>query len=150
MARLTFQYLARGSKPAGWRFFWARVVTGVASWDEHCIGCLKADRVKEVSKEMDASKELEIEVPDVGAFLYICGGSSPYILENNFHLVVRPGNGLVRRSAYNGEVVSVSGALRYLFDDRAARALFPDRGPEFLTCRNFQFVAQEFGHEAEG
>lgn len=81
-----------------------------------------------------------------GSLIYVCGVASPRNWSNNFHLAFRVTDGgqTVDR-LYTGACVTVSNAVPIHIADAAARRLYPNLPEQFLTCRNFQFGAQEFG-----
>lgn len=126
----------------GFRYFWAKAVTGFTP-SVHCARCLKGSYVKAVNNRMSAGST---EVGNPGEIIYICGVSTPYKWANNFHLVLLCSEDAEPFSVelYNGIAISVSGANRINFDASAAKRLFPEKGSNFLTCRNFQFGAQYF------
>ncbi|MBI1186483.1 MAG: hypothetical protein GC206_04010 [Alphaproteobacteria bacterium] len=130
--------------PLGFRYFWARRVTGFNS-NAHCYSCLKGSPIPAVSKALSEGGECSIPaLPD--SIIYICGVAKPHNWVDNFHLAIRAKAGSTcERELHTGADLKVINGERIAFDDAAARRLFPDRGPDFLTCRNFQFAAQMFG-----
>lgn len=135
----------------GFRFFWAKKVRGF-SRGSHCARCLIGSYEKTVANDMVTGADLPLTQDyEDGAILYICGVSSPYRHELNAHLALR-----IDRTAHEpvsiemlgGQTLTVRGATRIDFDGQAAAKLFPERGSNFLTCRNFQFAAQHFAAEA--
>ena len=131
------------SQLAGFRYFWLKTVRGFRP-GVHCAQCLVGDYCEAVSARMAANRKVAL-VYEPGTILYLCGVASPYRWSFNAHLAmeVAPGK---RCSAtlYTGDVVEIEGAQALAFSDAAAKERFPDRGKEFLTCRNFQFGAQYF------
>lgn len=150
-----------------YRHLWAMVVTGFDD-REHCLKCLKGTRVKEVTvMARGGSDFVEVDVPE-GAFLYLCGVVYPFDWSSNFHLVLRrapevvpdlvdvddpywqvrtlPPSGPIGGFIENcfGDMMGFRNAEMVEFDDQKAKALYPNLGPEFLTCRNFQFGAHYF------
>ena len=93
---------------------------------------------------MVTNKPIHIEA-DPGDVLYLCGVSAPYVWNRNFHmaLIVEHG-GLVRTTAYTGDVIELNGCDLIPFNEAEAARRFPDKGAAFLTCRNFQFGAHYF------
>jgi hypothetical protein len=97
---------------------------------------------------MQTNVDIHIKISNLYPF-YICGVAYPYKWANNMHLaLIENPEQNAELQLYNGDVLEVLGAEQYVFDDRAARELYPNRGPEFLTCRNFQFGVQYFKKEA--
>lgn len=128
---------------AGWKYLWLKTVDGFNT-AHHCARCLVGSYSKHFSPRMDPGKAYG-EQYQPGQLLYFCGVSAPYRWPNNMHLagVVEAG-AECRVELYTGDVLVVRNLRRIEFDDRAARERFPERGAEFLTCRNFQFAAQVF------
>jgi hypothetical protein len=131
-----------GGKLYGFRHFWAKHVRGFDG-GKHCARCLVGSYEKLISASMPLGVWADINL--AGDVLYICGVSNPYRWEKNFHLAVKNGGNRVTETLYNGVAVTVDGAEKVVFDDAAARELYPRRGAEFLTCRNFQFGAHYYG-----
>lgn len=131
----------------GWRYFWAKTVTGFDA-SIHCMQCLIGDRIEGISPKLLSKGGKVGKRFKSGTLIYLCGVSYPYIWERNFHMPVRVKAGArTRARTYTGAVVTVVGAERVKFDDTAAVKHFEKKGPRFLTCRNFQFAAQEFAHK---
>lgn len=131
--------------PAGFRYFWAKHVTGFNS-ATHCYNCLKGSPVKAVNLELARGGTISILV-EPGAMIYICGVASPHRWPDNFHHAFRAVPGATSEGQlHTGALLKVINGERIPFDGTAAISAFRDRGPEFLTCRNFQFAAQMFGH----
>jgi len=131
----------------GWRYFWAKTVTGFDA-SIHCMQCLIGDRIEGISPKLLTKGGKVGKRFKTGTMLYICGVSYPYIWDRNFHMPVRVKRGASSRArTYTGAIVTVEGAERIAFNDHAALAHFGQKGPRFLTCRNFQFAAQEFAHK---
>lgn len=79
-----------------------------------------------------------------GDLLYFCGVAKPRRWVRNLHLpvlVTGDPQDIASALTWDGGELTVSGAQAVEFDDSVALARYPDRGPEFLTCRNFQFGA---------
>jgi hypothetical protein len=110
----------------------------------HCARCLRGSYEKLVGTGMIMNEPIPLLVR-AGAALYLCGVSTPYRWEKNLHVAVEPHEGsVVSVKSYAGDIITFHGAREIQFDDAAARARFPDKGEEFLTCRNFQFGAHHF------
>lgn len=134
-------------EPTGFRYMWMKTVRGFQQ-SRHCAQCLIGGYDKRFGLSMAAGFRYEAHYHE-GTLLYLCGVSTPYRWERNFHLA-----GKVKAGAeasvdlYTGARIVVAGLEQIKFDDGAARRLFPELGEEFLTCRNFQFAAQVFGRRA--
>lgn len=129
---------------ATFRHFWAKRVTGFDS-SVHCAECLRGRRLPEVNKDLARGGRATLNAK-VGSLIYICGVASPRNWSNNFHLAFRVALGKqITSQFYTGAIVTVCNAVAIPIADSAARNLFPGLPEEFLTCRNFQFGAQQFG-----
>jgi hypothetical protein len=90
---------------------------------------------------MTVNQPIAVPIP-AGGLLYICGVSMPYKWANNFHMVLRAKAGATASVAcYNGDSVFAEDAELVPIVATDAAELYPDRGKDFLTCRNFQFGA---------
>ena len=74
-------------------------------------------------------------------YYYLCGGSSPYKWENNFHLAWKEKRGASFEYSFNGITIRLKNAERIEFsaDDVDLSQKYADR-PEYYTCRNWQFA----------
>lgn len=130
--------------PSAFRHFWAKRVTGFDS-SVHCAECLRGPRLAEVNRQLAQGGRATLSAK-AGSLIYICGVASPRNWSNNFHLAFRVTNGGQTVSQlYTGARVTVSNGVAIHIADTAARRLYPELPEHFLTCRNFQFGAQEFG-----
>lgn len=138
----TLTIISKSERLTGFRYFWLKTVRGFNP-STHCARCLVGEYDAKVKADMPTG-EIEIDYRE-GTILYLCGVSAPYRWINNLHLPMQVSKGVsFFVDAYNGDRIVVHGARFMPFDDRAARQLFPDRGKQFLTCRNFQFGAHHF------
>lgn len=145
MHRLTVTYLTDKPAPRGWRYLWAKAVTG---FDErqHCARCLEGSYLTAFGLRMAVREPVALEVPD-GGLLYLCGVSAPYVHANNLHAAFLPDPEAapVEVQTYTRDRIVVHGGRLLPIYDDAARVLFGHKGPDFVTCRNFQFGAQYLG-----
>ncbi len=126
------------------RHFWAKRVTGFDG-SVHCAECLRGPRLPDVNKQLAQGGRAVLNAK-AGSLIYICGVASPRNWSNNFHLAFRvTDGGQTVSQLYSGAGVTVSNAVAVPIADTTARRLFPDLPEAFLTCRNFQFGAQQFG-----
>lgn len=134
---------SKSERLTGFRYFWLKTVRGFNA-STHCARCLIGDYNADVKADMKTGVEIKLDYPE-GVILYLCGVSVPYRWVNNLHIAMRAKPGVsFFVEAYNGDRVTIDGAELITFDDRAARELYPERGKQFLTCRNFQFGAHLF------
>lgn len=140
---LTLTLHSDNARLVGFRYFWMKTVTGFRS-SVHCANCLVGNYCGEVSNSMLSGRRHVLAHP-VGTVLYLCGVASPYRWTHNAHLAMKvdPGH-TASVKLWQGDTVEIEGARQLLFDDAVARRMYPDKGRDFLTCRNFQFGAQYF------
>ena len=137
-------YHSQRNAVTGWRYLWAKTVVGFRP-GSHCAGCLRGSYELPFGLEMKAHSLIHLPGHVPGDILYFCGVASPYVWANNMHLAVRVTGqdcDMARVDCYNGDTLTVLGAVAIPFDDKAALRDYPARGPAFLTCRNFQFGSQ--------
>ena len=141
---LTLRIESTRTKLSGFRYWWLKRVLGFNS-AVHCAKCLIGDYEPTMSPTLDTNTNMELDGYLEGDVVYLCGVSSPYRWERNFHLagVVKRGE-IAVGELYTGDVVRLFGVRAVEFDGDRAAELFGKRGPEFLTCRNFQFGAHFF------
>jgi hypothetical protein len=139
----TLTILSEHARLRGFRYFWMKSVTAFNP-STHCARCLVGDYESKIGAAMHTGIKVDLDYRE-GTILYLCGVSVPYRWVNNLHLPMRVKAGVeFFADTYLGERIVVQGAELLTFDDRAARELHPQRGKEFLTCRNFQFGAHHF------
>jgi hypothetical protein len=132
-----------GTLRPSFHYFWGKWVQGFDP-TEHCARCLLGDFEKAISPAWKTGDELEIACKP-GEILYVCGVAEPYNWSKNFHLPLRIGQGQFTKQLSNSMLIRVSGATEILFDALSARELYPRKDHRFLSCRNFQFGAHQFG-----
>lgn len=143
MPQITVQ--TQTEKIKGLRYLWMKRVTGFNP-KVHCAQCLKGHYVAVVGREMATNRTLKFQAWP-GDIFYLCGVSSPYKWENNFHLAFKATDSMDDRChvfSHTGDKFEIEGAIELPFDDTEARERFPNLSEPFLTCRNFQFAAQYF------
>jgi hypothetical protein len=133
---MRIQLTGAEEKLFGFMYFWGKHVKGFNS-EKHCARCLSGSYEKSVSASMPLNVWREVCLS--GDVLYICGVSKPYRWEKNFHIAVKNGSGRIEKTLYNGTGIIIEDAEEIVFDGEKARIKYPNLGPEFLTCRNFQF-----------
>lgn len=123
------------------RFLWGKFVRGFDP-GVHCARCLLGTYSTVVRVGMDPGEHLLD--PKVAPFdyFYLCGVTPKW--STNFHLAVRPCPGKeARATAHNG--------VEFLITDAEAIEIAPvpighlGKGPQFTTCRNWQFGLQQYG-----
>lgn len=129
----------------GFRHWWAKTVTGFRD-EVHCARCLIGPYVPSLGSSW-SGQPTRVQLPP-GALFYLCGVSAPYRWDRNFHLALAPADHALRVRTYAGQTVLIEGARVLPFSGADAARLYPERGAEFLTCRNFQFGAHYFAATA--
>jgi len=128
---------------SGFRFFWLKYVIG-SDTRVHCASSLKGQGSKKVGPN------LKLNYPHILAEahlpgrpwtrpMYLCGVSPSW--ETNFHLVFEACEGAeIRKTLYNGYELVIAGARE--IEIKPLEPGFRGLGPEFTTCRNFQYAVQ--------
>lgn len=123
-----------------WTFLWLKRVEG---WnrDRHCIRSFIGEHIYLPKSGPDWTRQLAAAP---GHVFYLCGGGAGYA--RNLHVPFEFEDGAeIVVEGWTGDTFRILNGKRLEFDDRAARELEPQRGPAFLTCRNYQFAAHYFG-----
>ena len=130
----------------GYRYFWGKRVTGFFP-SCHCARCLKGDYLYQSAANMETGVDHILGAVLPGDIVYICGVTRTPGQDENAHLAVEIDptyHSPFVMDLIRGQRLTMYGAKPLPFTDEAARRRYPDKGPEFLTCRNFQFGAQHF------
>lgn len=123
------------------RFLWGKFVRGFDP-SVHCARCLIGS-YSQVVRVGIAPGEHQLDLPAAPFdYFYLCGVTPKW--STNLHLAVRPKAGAQARvTAHNG--------VEFLIEDAEAIEIVPlpighlGRGPQFTTCRNWQFGLQQYG-----
>jgi hypothetical protein len=124
-----------GDRLRGYRYFWLKYITGY-NLSQHCAKSFRGVYSPNVGITMALRRPVAVnEAPFEVA--YLCGNTGTW--EKNLHLALVPAPGRqVIRQTHHGYRVIVTDAI-----DLEIPPL-PDGwkglGPEFTTCRNFQFA----------
>ena len=119
------------------RYLWLKAVTGV-NLEEHCAKCLLGEYDPRISASMRRASGLELpEAP----FHYLCGVTTPYVWERNFHLAWRHREGSTLEVDRHGIRITIDNAEEVTFGES-------DIDPQdrhikyktYRTCRNWQFA----------
>lgn len=133
---------ARPLKEA-FKYFWMKSVSGFNP-AQHCARCLVGPYVEQVGLGMPLDQDVMIDAAE-GDVFYLCGVSMPFRRDNNLHFALRANESAAAQiDLYSGGCVNAVGFERIAFTDAVARAQYAGKAAAFLTCRNFQFGAQEF------
>lgn len=121
---------------ARFRYLWLKHVTNV-SLGRHCAQCLKGEYSKDVGPNMGSVSDLQL---DDGVW-YLCGVSSPYRWESNFHLAFHDCPGRSFSFEWNGVIVRVEDGEHLPISEEFIDFTLPQASRrEFSTCRNWQFA----------
>lgn len=125
------------------RYLWLKYVTGV-NLDRHCARCLKGYYSDQISPRV--STRLDILLDEYQAeYFYLCGVSSPYRWENNFHLAFRYKAGSTIDVNEKGIHVKIVDAEKIDIVRRDTYDHPMGDKPEYYSCRNWQFAQQISG-----
>lgn len=151
-AEVSFMLHTPNETVTGFRHFWAKHVRGFDP-SKHCARCLVGSYERRFGLRSVVNDLVPLSGYAAGDLLYFCGVANPLRWERNMHLAVRvtgDPDDTARVALYTGDELTVSGALAVPFTDERARSRYPDLGPDFLTCRNFQFGAAIVAEEVSG
>ena len=137
----------RSGPIAGFRWFWAYVVTGFDP-TKHCQACFTGRLSPALNSTNAATGEFEYDIPE-GALLYVCGvGTGPTRLrrERNLHLPLAadPGGAGSTRS-YNGYELCWQGGRQISIPDPVPR---PGLNESHFRCANFRVAESWFRRAA--
>jgi hypothetical protein len=133
-------------------FLWSKHVFGINPTN-HCAACLVGPFDRTIRRGMvDGIYPIKMRAP----FFYICGVapfSAPHrsperaqSLARNFHLAVK-------HMAGSQAMAETFNGIRFIVHDAERVSIAPlplgwrGLGPEFTTCRNFQFAVEQFGYD---
>lgn len=127
------------------KYLWLKYVTGV-NLNVHCARCLEGFYSKEVSPNLGVKKHISLDEHEASYF-YLCGVSSPYKWENNYHLAFRYKEGERVEVNENGIYIVIEDAERIPIVKQDFYVHPKGSFREYNTCRNWQFanmIAGEF------
>ena len=123
---------------ASWKYFWGKYVTGV-DLSVHCARCLLGEYESAFGAGTKRLHNLQLK-PKSKVF-YMCGVSSPFVWEKNFHLAVMESKGGVVEVERNGVRVKIVDAKELPIVFNADECTdYRKRFPRYATCRNWQFA----------
>lgn len=121
-----------------WKYLWGKYVTGV-DLSVHCARCL----LGEYESAFNAgTKQLHnLQLKKKSNVFYICGVSSPFVWEQNFHLAVIESVGDVVEVERNGVRITIADARELPIDFSLEECKdYRKWNSRFGTCRNWQFA----------
>lgn len=122
------------------RYLWLKYVTGI-NLSVHCARCLKGEYSGKINPNMGIARDIVLdEFP--APLLYLCGVSTPYLWERNFHLAMAPAPGESFRVTENSITLEVENARRVPIETESMAAINHPKIADkaFHTCRNWQFA----------
>lgn len=123
---------------APFRYLWLKYITG-ANLNHHCAKGLLGSYSKRISPR--TGKEEGIILSEHPAkILYLCGVSSPYRWEKNFHLAFLPEQGAHIEYESNGIAITIANAERIHFEAYNAKDRSQSEHRDkaaYHTCRNW-------------
>lgn len=122
-------------------FLWLYYITGI-NLEEHCQKSFKGKLSKYINFDDKGHIEENILLDEKESdYYYLCGGSKPYVWENNFHLAFKKKEGSVIDIDEHGIKVRIINAERILFSEEDIDKSYPHADEEkYYTCRNWQFA----------
>ena len=138
---LTFE--GPGPRVLGYRLLWVKAVVGFDA-NNHCARCLRGPILKSARELAAANVRKEFVMPKNARAIYICGVSSKGY-HFNLHAPCVPDE------AAGPTIIPMTNGQRLIIENAALLPInplplgFAGRGPEFTTCRNWQFGVQTFG-----
>ena len=121
---------------ANFRYLWLKTVEGV-KLSEHCAKCLVGSYEKGIGSTTKELTDLALG----GDIYYLCGVSTPYKWENNFHLAFAKEEGSTVEYESNGISVVIENARRLPISTEYIDEADPNAGKkQYSTCRNWQFA----------
>ena len=131
----------------GFRYLWAFRVSGFRP-DRHCQPCFRGSLAKDFATgTVRSGRAVDVTLAPQHRYLYVCGvGSGPKneLHRKNLHLPLRYEAGsIVRKTTYNGYVITVCNAVEMLIPELEDGWKGLDQ--ETTRCRNFRFGMAYFG-----
>ncbi len=121
---------------SSFRYFWLKTVTGT-DLSVHCAKCLIGEYDNRVGVSNKNVQNIELD----GEVYYMCGVSSPYKWENNFHCAFIRSEGKTIDIERNGVSLHIEGAEELpISTDYIDPSNKHAAHKTFATCRNWQFA----------
>lgn len=127
------------------RFVWLKYVTGVNT-NVHCARCLLGYYSERISPTLERLTDIRLSERDC-KYYYLCGVSSPYRWEENFHIAFRFKPGATLRVNELGIELEIENAERIPIVKLEKYNHPKGKLGAYTTCRNWQFammIASEF------
>lgn len=121
------------------RYLWLKYINGI-DLTNHCAKCLLGTYSKKISNTTVDANDLVLDESEAVVY-YLCGVSTPYNWNKNFHLAFKEKEGSSVKVDYNGIEIELENAERILFSKDDIDLLDPNANKEvYATCRNWQFA----------
>lgn len=128
------------------RYLWLKRVDGV-DLSQHCARCLLGPYDRHIKGGVTEAHDLELG----DGVYYLCGVSSSFKYELNYHLAVVPCAGSTVVDDHNGVHVVIEDARRVSFGPEDINADDPHCSVKALcTCRNWQFAHHYAASQRDG
>lgn len=127
------------------KYLWLKYVAGV-DLNVHCARCLVGWYSKRIQPDLQDRSDIVLDEHQTEYF-YLCGVSSPYRWERNFHLAFRYKAGNTLRIMENGIEIVIEDAERIQIVKLDKYDHPKGSIGAYNTCRNWQFanmIASEF------
>jgi len=125
---------------ANFRYLWLKYVTGY-NLNVHCARSLKGEYSKRIGADLVGATSIQLdEFP--ADILYLCGVTTPYKWENNFHLAMRAEPDKSFEIDEHGIKMTVINAIPLPIEtgsmEHVGHAKLSNKA--YSTCRNWQFA----------
>lgn len=121
---------------ANFRYLWLKTVKDV-DLSQHCAKCLIGEYDSRISPSKSSLHGIEL----ADEVYYLCGVSSPYNWEKNFHLAFMPAAGSSIHYESNGITIDIEGAVQLPISEKYVDVHHPKAHLKaYRTCRNYQFA----------
>ena len=123
------------------KYLWLQYITGI-NLEQHCKKSFRGKTSNYVYNEMNGfvAENIVLDKKDV-EYYYLCGVTTHYVWENNFHLAFKKKEGNIIDIEENCIKVKILNAERIIFSEEDIDKTQPHADEElYNTCRNWQFA----------
>ena len=122
------------------KYLWLKYVEGI-NLNTHCANCLVGNYSKKIKKAKGTYENIFLDEYNTTKYYYLCGVSSPFVYENNFHLAFKYCKDELLKYSSNGIEIEIENAIalpisKKFIDIRHPKAKFKS----YSSCRNWQFA----------
>lgn len=121
------------------KYLWLKYINGI-DLSNHCAKSFIGTYSKKISNTMKTEENIILDESEAVVY-YLCGVSSPYNWDKNFHLAFKEKEGSILKFNHNGIEIEIENAERILFSEQDIDPsdVNADK-PVYATCRNWQFA----------